>query len=212
MKIKYRHHLDPDMVKVHDTDKAYENCHIRNNAGMTPAEWADFTDDKFKQDKDAGYILEYEVVDPVSMPPRLSLVKKVLFATLLENTFIGNAIDSYFKRHGWGLYIVSNGQREGYQVFFGKGIQVDNSYEWGFPHLYDELDVVNFGCEFFWKKVCTEDMEICPMCGEHIELGDAEEDGYGELSMYWTCKKCGHTGAAIIDTHNDNNFVRHEVD
>lgn len=211
MKVKYRHHLSPETEKIHDTDKSYDNFNIRNVTGMTPSEWADFTIDKFKKDKEAGYILEYEVIEPTSMPPRLSFVKKVLFASLLGNTSIGNAVDNYFDRHGWGLYVVSNGRNEGYQVYFGKGVQVDNNFEWGFPHLYEEADVVTFGREFFWKTVCTEDMESCPMCGAPLDLCDAEEDGYGELSMWWTCEKCGHTGAAILNAHDENNFVRHEV-
>lgn len=212
MKIEYRHHLEPDKVKTHDTDKAYVNMHIRSRSHMLPGEWAEFTLEKFAQDKEKGYILDYKVIDPASMPPQLSFVKKVLFANLLENTSIGNAVDNYFKRHGWTLYIASNGKGEGYQVYFGRGVQVDNMVEWGLPHLFEESEIISFGNEFFFKKVCTEDMEICPMCGADIELSDAEEDGCGELSMYWACENCGHTGAAIIDEHDDNSFVRHEVD
>ena len=57
-----------------------------------------------------------------------------------------------------------------------------------------------------------EDMEICPVCGASIEVADGEENGYGELHMYWTCKVCGSSGKAVIDTHNNNAFVGHEVD
>lgn len=212
MKVKYRHHMLPNEEQIHDTDKAYVNMHIRSRSRMLPAEWAEFTLEKFAADKERGYILDYEVVDPVSMAPQLSFVKKAQFAILLPNTSIGNAVDNYFARHGWSLYTVSNGRDEGYQVYFGKGVQVDNLFEWGLPHLYDEAEIIRFGNEFFFSHVCTEDMEMCPMCGNSIELSDAEEDGYGELSMYWTCEKCGHTGAAIIDEHDDNSFMRHEVD
>lgn len=212
MKVKYRHHLSPEEEKIHDTDRAYVNLHIRSHSHMLPEEWAKLTLEKFAADKEKGYILEYEVVEPASMAPQLSFIKKMQFANLLENTSIGNAVDNYFARHGWSLYTVSNGRDEGYQVYFGKGVQVDNNFEWGLPHLHDEAEIVSFGNEFFFKHVCTEDMEICPMCGNPIELSDAEEDGYGELSMYWTCENCGHTGAAILNAHDENNFVRHEVD
>ena len=65
MKIKYVHISDPETEKVHDTEKA-----MRNNMGMirafggTPSQevWDGFELDKFKQDKEKGLILWYEVL------------------------------------------------------------------------------------------------------------------------------------------------------
>ena len=60
--------------------------------------------------------------------------------------------------------------------------------------------------------ICEEDINICPLCCAELELGDEKDNGYGKRYLYWTCKFCGNTGKAIIDTHKDNTFVRHEVD
>lgn len=60
--------------------------------------------------------------------------------------------------------------------------------------------------------LCEEDMDTCPVCGAELELSDEEDNGYGELYLYWACECCRNTGKAIIDTHKDNAFIRHEVD
>lgn len=73
----------------------------------------------------------------------------------------------------------------------------------------------------YWKRLYTEfdnaiegeveEMEICPSCGEELNLRDAEDDGYGELKMYWECEACGRCGYAVIDQHNNNEFIGHMV-
>ena len=55
------------------------------------------------------------------------------------------------------------------------------------------------------------DIETCPICGEYIEAEDGEENGYGELHLYWVCDSCGSEGYANIDEHKDNEFIGHYV-
>jgi DnaJ-class molecular chaperone len=74
-------------------------------------------------------------------------------------------------------------------------------------------DYVCVSCdEYFFDDEAEEDMETCPVCGAEIEVYDGEDNGYGELHMYWTCDVCGSSGKAIIDQHNDNAFIGHEID
>lgn len=58
----------------------------------------------------------------------------------------------------------------------------------------------------------SQEFETCPICGAEIDPLDGDDNGYGELRLYWTCKSCGATGTAIIDMHNDNAFIGHTVD
>ena len=58
-----------------------------------------------------------------------------------------------------------------------------------------------------------QEPNTCPMCGAHIEHRDGgEEDGYGELFLYWTCERCGVTGTAIFNLSDGNKFMGHEID
>ncbi len=83
-----------------------------------------------------------------------------------------------------------------------------------FPELSIDYDIE---CENPDYEDCDddeveEDMETCPVCGAEIEVCDGEDNGYGELHMYWTCDVCGSSGKAIIDQHHDNAFIGHEID
>lgn len=60
--------------------------------------------------------------------------------------------------------------------------------------------------------IIKEEFDICPICGAVIEPKDGQDNGYGELHLYWKCKSCGNSGTAIIDEHDDNNFIGHEID
>lgn len=57
-----------------------------------------------------------------------------------------------------------------------------------------------------------QDMNTCPVCGAQIEPKDGEDNGHGELYLYWTCKECNASGKAIIDQQDHNAFVEHEID
>lgn len=57
-----------------------------------------------------------------------------------------------------------------------------------------------------------EELEVCPVCGVDIDPADGQDNGYGELHLYWKCEACGNSGKAIIDQQHENTFVRHEVD
>lgn len=221
MIVKYRHIAYAEaeaekgpVEKLYDSDKSYMSNAIYDQ-NITPEEWAAHELKKFENDKQKGIILEFEVINPDSMPPLLQLIKKVTFTELLNDTRIGPAVDQYFKRRGWDLRIVrriSKDSQEGYQVYFGKGVQVDNHYEYGFSCLFEEEDVIAFAGNFFMDKVLKEDMYICPICGEHITPGEGKDIGYGDLQHAWSCANCRTTGSAIVDTYNNSAFVRHELD
>lgn len=57
-----------------------------------------------------------------------------------------------------------------------------------------------------------QDMNTYPVCGAQIEPKDGEDNGHGELYLYWTCKECNASGKAIIDQQDHNAFVEHEID
>lgn len=59
--------------------------------------------------------------------------------------------------------------------------------------------------------VFFEVMDVCPVCGHDIDPKDGEDKGRGELYLYWKCKSCGTSGAAVIDQHDNNAFTGHEI-
>lgn len=72
----------------------------------------------------------------------------VTFSSLLHND-VGAALDAHFREKGWKLL-----QIEGeYQVYFGKGVQVDNSYEYGFSHLLPLDALLAFANQFYNTKL-----------------------------------------------------------
>lgn len=59
--------------------------------------------------------------------------------------------------------------------------------------------------------------EICPACGMDIDISNIntnnnEEDGYGELLVYFNCPHCNAALTAHFDTQNGNNFMYLEKD
>jgi len=62
---------------------------------------------------------------------------------------VGAALDKHFEQKGWELQFLGGG----YQIFFGVGVQVDNLYEYGFPHLYSKEDLVTFAMEYYHKHL-----------------------------------------------------------
>lgn len=57
------------------------------------------------------------------------MISKIKFSELLQNE-IGESLDRHFAKNGWALQRWDDGQEVGYQVYFGKGEQVDNHYEY----------------------------------------------------------------------------------
>ena len=97
----------------------------------------------------------------------------------------------------------------------------DDAYEKAMDYVVVRLldAFPNFGIDFDVELIeSTEDpteeeqeLEVCPVCGAQIEPKDGEDNGYGELHLYWTCESCSSRGKAIIDLHNDNAFIEHEI-
>lgn len=83
---------------------------------------------------------------------RMKVIKAINFTDIVGPR-VGNFLDEYFSEKGWELqYVQGYDGAEGYQVFFGKGVQVDNNYEYGFPFLYDLDEVKNFAESFYFRK------------------------------------------------------------
>lgn len=51
-------------------------------------------------------------------------------------------LEEILKKEKWELVknIDEYSEEIGYQLYFGKGVQVDNNYEYGFPHLLNKDD------------------------------------------------------------------------
>lgn len=169
-------------------------------------------------------------------------IRPVKFVDLVQSEK-AERLDAYLQINGWqlqrwdrktalpipdikdkfGKQVICE-EQPGYQIFFGKGIQVDNHYEYQFPFLLDECELLDAidrwqidNIEKYARIIDhntepEEEMERCPECGGEISPEDGEDDGYGELHHYWECEHCGAQGYAKIDTHNDNAFIGHEVE
>lgn len=61
------------------------------------------------------------------------------------------------------------------------------------------------------------DTEKCPACGmdisiDNIDVNDNEEDGYGEMLVYFTCPHCNADLTAHFDAQDGYNFMYLEED
>lgn len=79
----------------------------------------------------------------------------VLFSSLLPPP-MGTQLDELFQKRGWQLQRwVSEGGAPGYQIYFGPGMQVDNHYEYGFPYLYAEAELLSFAHSFYIRQMAN---------------------------------------------------------
>lgn len=66
LKIKYRAAAEPNKLKLYDSDMSYVNSpFLHRHRGLSAEEWGAEELEKFKRDKAAGRILEFEVIDDV---------------------------------------------------------------------------------------------------------------------------------------------------
>lgn len=80
--------------------------------------------------------------------------KIVKFSEIMNNV-VGNFIDEYYAKEGWELQFIRTADgTTGYQTFFGKGVSVDNNYEYGFPYLYGLDEVIDFAESFYKSHSC----------------------------------------------------------
>jgi hypothetical protein len=107
------------------------------------------------ENKMKGYSdIETEIFDELLQPKVIRIVK---FSEIMEGEK-GEYIDKILEEEKWELQILQNGDCEGYQLFLGEGIQVDNQFEYGFPHLYELDDVLAFAEQFYdYRKSLTEE-------------------------------------------------------
>ena len=79
----------------------------------------------------------------------------VLFSSLLP-TPMGTQLDELFHQRSWQLQRwVSEEGTPGYQVYYGPGVQVDNHYEYGFPYLYEEAELLSFAFGFYIRQIAN---------------------------------------------------------
>lgn len=105
---------------------------------------------------------EFEVLDKnlVSEQSQKYAVRTVKFSSLCPEP-VGSGIDQHFENNNWKLLCFDKDDFTGYQVFFGEDVQVDNNYEYGFPYLYEEDELLAFANEFYENKV--RDSEIASL-------------------------------------------------
>ena len=78
----------------------------------------------------------------------------ITFRSLLTDPMAG-ALDAYFETHGWVLQQwITNGETL-YQIYLGKGVQVDNCYEYAFPHLYEFEALRDFAEAFYNRNISS---------------------------------------------------------
>lgn len=111
----------------------------------------------------------------------------VLFASLLPEP-MGTALDGHFKKNGWELQAWDNGKVQGYQVFFGDGVQVDNSYEYGFPYLYDKDELLAFAEGFYDRHILGEPIYVAVF--NHIGSGNELLSTYEKELAARVSKEC----------------------
>lgn len=77
----------------------------------------------------------------------------VHFSSLLPPP-MGTRLDALFHQHSWQLqrWVTEEGTL-GYQIYFGAGVQVDNHYEYGFPYLYEEAELLSFAHGFYIRQM-----------------------------------------------------------
>lgn len=79
-------------------------------------------------------------------------IRRVHFSDMLPSP-MGSVLDRHFANKGWELQSWGNGQTEEYHVCFGDGVQVDNLYDYGFPHLHDKESLLAFAKNYYDKKL-----------------------------------------------------------
>ena len=83
------------------------------------------------------------------------MVQSIKFSDLLPGT-IGKELDLFFEKNNWVLQSWKADKTQGYQVFFGEGVQVDNNYEYGFPYLFEKDELITFANNFYVGHICQQ--------------------------------------------------------
>ena len=72
---------------------------------------------------------------------------------------MARALDEHFDKNGWVLLKTTDDDKDGFQVYFGEGVQVDNSFEFGFPYLYDREEVTGFAEHFYDTRLKNNSLD-----------------------------------------------------
>lgn len=115
----------------------------------------------------------------------LDHIKKnhISFSSLLPEP-MGSALDLHFEKRGWELQAWDTGNAQGYQIYFGAGVQVDNYYEYGFPYLYDKEELLAFAKAFYESRVCevniprTTEIQI-------LSVQECTDEAYGSTLVQY---------------------------
>lgn len=83
--------------------------------------------------------------------PQIDKTPRIVSFTTLFPGEMGEKLDEYFSVRGWNLEY--RPAVAGYQVFFGKGVQVDNQYEYGFPYSYCREELTAFATRLYNRSL-----------------------------------------------------------
>lgn len=109
-----------------------------------------FQVNKEKNDFQKAISVEFLSTTWEGMPVIDRSPRVISFTTLFPNE-MGKKLDQYFSVRGWNLEY--RPAVAGYQVFFGKGVQVDNQYEYGFPYSYSKDEITAFATRLYNRSI-----------------------------------------------------------
>jgi len=75
-------------------------------------------------------------------------IRAIKFADIIANK-TSKKLDCFFEMNGWQLQEWSRDGFLGYNIFYGKGIQVNNRFEYEFPYLFSKEELIN--CATSWN-------------------------------------------------------------
>ena len=116
--------------------------------------------------------VETEASNKLSCPQMIRIVK---FSEIIEGE-VGEYIDRILEEEKWELQYLQNGESEGYQLFLGEGVYVDNRFEYGFPYLYELDDVISFAEHFYEYRQSLSEEELERIGEESEQLDDWFEE------------------------------------
>lgn len=134
-------------------------------------------------------------------------VQPIKFSDLLLGT-IGKELDVFFEKNNWELQSWKNAQTQGYQVFFGEGVQVDNNYEYGFPYLFEKDELIGFANHFYEGHVCQQK----PSLADQIQSASSRAVAFPKsmtdfhIMSIEECQDADY-GESLVQYGNNNGFV-----
>lgn len=103
-------------------------------------------------------LTDFDTIEPSDNDHLLKVIRVVKYAEILPGEK-GEFLDALFEKEGWQLQLVyGTDGGTGYQLFLGKGVQVDNYWEYAFPHLFELEHVIDHAENFYtYRKKLLEE-------------------------------------------------------